>query len=154
MLCIGTERKSLILKLNYNLNDSLMSMSTRIHSTLQITQPGLAIAIFDAALLLTNTSSGWNAWMPAAYWQQTSSKNQCTFFFSAVLKTTQGNYSSSATHAEHWTCLSHSLTWTWHTHYKFHLARGFITFQHYAEVVASFHAAQAHPMPREGQMHR
>jgi len=48
-----------------------MSMSTRIHSTLQVSQPELAIAFLDPALLLTNTSSGWNTSMSAAYWQQT-----------------------------------------------------------------------------------
>lgn len=95
--------------------------------------PALATAVFDPSLVLTRLHLAemlrWPQ-MPAACWQQNVALKNSAFFFSfffpsEVLKTTQYNYNSSATQAEHWTCLSHSLTWKWHTNYKFHLAGGF-----------------------------
>lgn len=85
MLCIGREGKGLILKLNYNLNDSLMATSTRSHITLKVTQPVLATVIFDPALVLTTLHLAEMLrcpQMPAACWQQSGVlKISAPFFF-------------------------------------------------------------------------
>lgn len=96
MLCIGTERKGLIFKLNYNLSDSLVSLFRRNHITSKVTHPALAAAIFDPASVLTNSSSAEMLscpQMPAACWQQSVAlKISAPFLlFSEVLKTTQDN---------------------------------------------------------------